>query len=159
MGSQAEERAALVMGVRASADPTASVGIWYRQAATTSLTSLAVPTALRGKWVNIFSSGAAVQYAFGVNAAPALVYNQAVTAGTGNAAGGGSVPAGQITPRIVPSAVTHLSFRAETAAGYVELYCSESLAPDPTQAVVVLSVVIDGSGTLVINGSGNQVVA
>jgi len=48
-----------------------------------------------------------------------------VTAGTGSATAGATIPYGQVVGKIIPSDANFVSIIAETATGYVELHVSE----------------------------------
>lgn len=138
--SQAEERAALDVGVVAVADPTGVKGIFYSATHVTTNVPLELPKIggspvdsrrpMQGKWLNFYSSDKSLQYAFGYGTTgPTLVYNQAVnqSAGTGTpTARGATIPAGQIIGKIIPSGATFVSIIGPSdAAGVVELYISE----------------------------------
>lgn len=133
---QAEERAALAVGVTAVADPTGAKGVFYSANASATNTILTIPQVggspvdptrpMRGKWINVFSSAENVQLAFSNLATGAvLVYNQAVAAGTGHAARGMTIPFGQPFPVIVPSDANFVSIITSGGTGVVEIYTSE----------------------------------
>jgi|SRR3990172_283620 len=134
--STAVEKSCLVGGVVIGpiADTTGLTGLLYRANASVSNGSFAINAAIRGKWLNMYAKGTNFQFAFraeGGNVAgtaATLVYDQAVTPGTGSLAAGGTVPAGIVTPVLIPCNATHLSLISETATGVVECYISEYLA-------------------------------
>lgn len=152
--SLATERAALVLGVTATADPTGYAGVLYRGGAATTFVPLLVPAGVRGRWINLFASRTAIQYAFGVTSAPALTWDQDTSVGTGLATAGATVPAGVVAPVIVPSNACFLSVVSESATGKVEVYCAESLSVPSLPA----NLVVDDSQNLLVDGSGNWVV-
>jgi hypothetical protein len=133
--STAEEKCALLPGVTAVADVTGMKGILHRAAALTTNVQITLPLNattgkpyLAGKWINIYADVANVQYGFGTTAAPTIVYNQLVTAGTGHVAAGEEVPAQAQFPILVPLDALYLSYICSVASGYVTIRCAEQLS-------------------------------
>lgn len=112
----------------------------YTYDATTANASATLPTKtiadgrtvirpLQGKFIRVFnrSADSALDFAFGVGAAPTLVHGQLAAFGTGSAAAGCPVPPGGYVDWIVPNDATHMSWILQTgaAASKVTFYCSE----------------------------------
>ena len=138
MGSNAEEKAALAVGVTAMLNGAAVNGgvrgLFYRATLTASNVALELPKLtgselrpMRSRWFAIYSASSPVQYAFSNGVAAAtLVYDQDVTAGTGSVAAGATVPAGVVWERMVPPDANFISIIGPaTASGKVEIYISE----------------------------------
>jgi hypothetical protein len=135
--STATDKAALAMGTTAVADVTGVRGVLYRAAASATSQGITLPlnattgkAHIAGKWVAILSESVSVQVAFGSGAAaPTLVFGQAVTAGTGSAAAGVTVPAGVPYQCVVPLDAKFLSvISGASPSGNVEVYVFEGLS-------------------------------
>lgn len=138
MGSIAQERAALAVGLTAQLNgPTAGAGvggIFYRATLTAVNVILELPKLpdsqirpMQQRWFAIYAPDSALQYAFSNGTAgAALVYDQDVAAGTGHVAAGATVPAGVVWERVIPGDANFLSFiGAVGASGKVEIYVSD----------------------------------
>ena len=124
MSSTSEERAALVIAPTAMVEATGPYGV-YRIATSGSAQNAALPEALVGKWIDLYCSTNAVQFAFGEGSAPTLVYDQASAVGTGHVAAGKTLPVGVVLPQRVPDKATHLSWIGAGAGGFLEFHLSE----------------------------------
>jgi hypothetical protein len=121
--SVAADKAASIQGPIAAADATGLTGV-MRVAMTGSSQSVAIPTELRGKYVDLYCTVEA-QYAFGTGAAaPTIVTDQAAALGTGHASAGKTLPAGIDKSVLVPTNATFIAWKG--ASGFIELVCSEA---------------------------------
>lgn len=83
--------------------------VLYRASASATNTALTLPAGVAGSWIDLYSSDVSFQYAFGVGSAPTLVYNEAVTIGTGDVNAGQTLPPGIVHSRLVPKDATHIA--------------------------------------------------
>lgn len=140
MSSGAEVKAALYVGAIATTWAGTNGGpqnpqVLYRASASATNTQLTLPTVtagevtlgLGGKWIDLYSSDVAFQYAFGIGSAPTLVHNESVTIGTGDVNAGPSLPPGVVHSRRIPAGATHLALiAAASPTGIWEVVLSEA---------------------------------
>lgn len=124
MSGLALEKAAAIQAPIAAANPAGNTGV-HRIAVSGSAQSFALPAGMIGKYITLFCT-AEIQYALGLGAAPTIVLNQAAALGTGHAAAGKTLTAGQDKDVPIPKAATHIGWIGTT--GFVEIYCSETPA-------------------------------
>jgi len=125
--SVAQEKAALAQGPIIASDATGLTGV-ARYTLSGSSESAAIPTSLRGKWLNIYTSGFDVQFGFSrAAAAPTLTANATANLGTGGTSVGASLPGSAWTSVLVPAGATFVVWIG-TAGATIEFYCSEAPA-------------------------------
>jgi hypothetical protein len=128
MASEAELRAALNFGPIIRADATGLTGV-HRVAIDGNSQSVAIPSGMRGKWLDVFAT-VDVQWGFGNGtSAPTIVTNQAAALGAGHASAAKDLPAGTIMPKRIPYDATFIAWKAASAGGFFAFDVSEQ----PTQ--------------------------
>ena len=127
MASKSQEQAALLAHPLAVADTTGLTNV-HRIALTGAAQSVAVPAGWQERFVRLtVDSTSNVQYAFSTGAAgQTLVLDQAAAIGTGHAACGATIFAGQSKDGRVRRGVTFLNFIADAAGGFLEVEISET---------------------------------
>jgi len=141
--SNAETKAASYFGPVATTT-TATGGLQgvARYATSTSSANVALPTVtygdgrvvctLQGKYMDFTNESTTngMNFAFGVGAAPTLVYGQAATLGTGHVSAGAHLAPGQTKSVIVPPLATHIAWIAAAGTDSISFYCSEGNVGD-----------------------------
>ncbi len=147
MGSTAEVKEASYLGPTASADTTVGATLGVVRLATTGTTPVtaALPTVtlpgsigsgvkvpLQNKYMDVKNESTtnAMNFAFGVGSAPALVYGQLSTFAAPSAAAGWHLGPGETKSIIVPVNATHVSVVAAAGTDTVAFYCSEGRVGD-----------------------------
>lgn len=124
MSSEAELREALNFGPLIAADATGLNGV-HRYDIDGTSQSVAIPSGLRGKWLDLYST-VDVQWGFGNGtSAPSITYNQNSALGTGHVNSAKDLPAGVILPKRVPADATFLAWRAAASGGKFAFEVSE----------------------------------
>jgi hypothetical protein len=110
------ETAALVRPciVRSTVDATGAKGLLFRSslAGSPAMVTVTLPAAAKGKYLTLLAVGCNVQYGVVLDGdtKPTLVYNQAVTAGTGHEAAGQTVVDSIAAPIQLPDNAKELVF-------------------------------------------------
>lgn len=128
MSSDAEERAALQSHPIIAADATGVTGV-FRLAITATSQGVLVPKEMRGRWLDLYASGA-VQYGFQVGGAAAgtLTYDELAALGVGDVNAGFDIPAGGSKSGRIPSSGTDnvwLLWRGPAIAGNLVGFISD----------------------------------
>lgn len=125
--SKVSDDAANVSHPLAVADSTGLTNV-HRIAILATSQSFAIPTKWQGRFVTLFNDSTSdLQYAFSTGAAgQALVQDQAAAIGTGHAAAGATLEAGESRAGKVRIGATFLNFIGSAASGYLEVEVSQS---------------------------------
>lgn len=121
--SWVENIAALVWPAigKSTADATGETGV-MRVATTAGSVTHTIPSAMKGRYVDVMVVGANTQYAItqGTNTAPTLVYNQAAAFGTGHAAAGKTLVDSVEKSLYFPTDATSITVISSGTAGFFE---------------------------------------
>lgn len=100
--------------VRSTADATGAKGLLFRSslAGAPAMVTVTLPAAAKGRYLTLLAVGCNVQYGVVLDGdtKPTLVYNQAVTAGTGHEAAGQTVVDGVAKDIELPDTAKELVF-------------------------------------------------